>query len=156
TTPINGAVLMMVTPVFVLWVTAFFVKERIAWFKWLGLGIACTGALYLAGGRELQFNSDRWFGDLLIILNALSYAIYLVYVKKLMMKYHPVTVSKWNFIFGIFMVLPFGYGQLQETIWSNIPAIIWAYIGFTLVITTFLTHLLSAYALRHASSSLVG
>lgn len=156
TTPINGAVLMLVTPVFVLLVTALFTRERVAWYKWLGLLMACLGALYLTGGRGLNFNSAYWVGDLFIIGNALSFAIYLVYVKKLMMKYHPVTVSKWNFIFGFLMVLPFGYGDLLHVSWGDFPAHIWLYIFFILVGTTFLTYLLNAWALGRASSTLVG
>lgn len=156
TTPINSAVLMLVTPIFVFLFTVFYGKEKLPWYKWAGLFIAASGALLLVGGRTLHFSTDKWLGDLYIIINALSYAIYLVYVKKLMTKYHPITVSKWNFVFGLLMVLPFGWNDLLTVRWETFTPIIWWYVVFILIGTTFLTYLLNAWALAHASSSLVG
>ncbi len=156
TSPINASVLMLVTPVFVLLLSSVFNKERLNWRKYSGVALAAIGALMLIGGWRLRFAADTVIGDVFIMLNALSYAIYLVYVRRLMVKYHPITVSKWNFIFGTLLVLPFGLDQLREVDWGLFDSEAWAIIAFVLLGTTFLTYLLNAYALRHASSSLVG
>ncbi|MHB1279155.1 MAG: DMT family transporter [Bacteroidia bacterium] len=156
TTPINGSVLMLVTPVFVLIFSALVYKERLSWLKVSGIVLAAVGALLLIGGWKLRFEADKVIGDIYIILNALSYAIYLVYVRKLMQRYNPITVSKWNFLFGFVFVLPFGFGELKAVDWSLFGSTEWAIVAFILLGTTFLTYLLNAYALGHASATLVG
>ena len=156
TSPINASVLMLVTPVFVLILSSIFNKDRLGWLKYAGVFLAGAGALMLIGGYRLRFSSETVLGDFFVMLNALSYAIYLVYVRKLMVKYHPITVSKWNFIFGTFIVMPFGFNELAAVDWPSFTSAAWAIVLFILLGTTFLTYLLNAYALRHGSSSLVG
>lgn len=156
TSPINGSVLMLVTPVFVLILSALIYKESLHWQKVSGVFMAAVGALFLIGGWRLKFEADKVVGDIFIMLNALSYAIYLVYVRKLMRKYSPITVSKWNFLFGFLFVLPFGFEELMDVNWSLYGNMEWAIVAFVLLGTTFLTYLLNAYALGHASATLVG
>lgn len=156
TSPINGSVLMLVTPVFVLILSALIYKESLHWQKVSGVLMAAVGALFLIGGWRLKFEADKVIGDIFIMLNALSYAIYLVYVRKLMRKYSPITVSKWNFLFGFLFVLPFGFEELMSVNWSLFGNVEWAIVAFVLLGTTFLTYLLNAYALGHASATLVG
>jgi drug/metabolite transporter (DMT)-like permease len=124
--------------------------------KIAGMLLAAGGALLLIGGWRLRFDADTALGDFYIILNALSYAIYLVYVKKYMHKYNPVTVSKWNFLFGLLFVLPFGFQELAAVEWNLYGPRDWSIVAFVLLGTTFLTYLLNAWALRHASATLVG
>jgi drug/metabolite transporter (DMT)-like permease len=156
TTPVNASVLMLVTPVFVVLLAAVSNKERPSGKMLAGIFLAAAGALLLMGGWRLRFSPETVAGDIYIILNALSYAIYLVYVKKLMVKYHPVTVSRWNFIFGFLVVLPFGWSGLHEVAWAELGTSGWGILLFVVLGTTFLTYLLNAWALRHASSALVG
>jgi len=156
TTPINGAVLMLVTPVFVFIIYNIVNKEKISLLKATGIALAAAGAVMLMGGSRLSFSKDTLYGDIFIILNALSYAVYLVYVKKFIKKYNPITVSKWNFIFGWLFVLPFGYEGLEAVNWGGFSGFIWFSVIFILVGTTFITYLLNAWALQHASSTLVG
>ncbi|MDX5320414.1 MAG: DMT family transporter, partial [Bacteroidota bacterium] len=156
TSPINGAVLMLVTPVFVLVLSRLMNREPVSWIKSTGVAMAAIGALMLVGGWRFRFASETVLGDLYIVLNALSYAIYLVYVKRLMMKYDPITVSSWNFLFGFLFVLPFGASELFSVDWSLFDVSAWWIVAFVLLGTTFLTYLLNAWALRHASSGLVG
>ncbi len=156
TSPINASVLMMVTPVFVFIIYTVVDKKGIHWVKALGIVLAAAGAMMLMGGARLSFSKATLYGDILIMLNALSYAIYLVYVKRFLVKYSPITVSKWNFIFGFMMVLPFGVGGIGTIDWASFSAFIWFIVVFILVGTTFITYLLNAWALQRASPTLVG
>lgn len=156
TTPINAAVLMMVTPVFVFVIFTVVNRNGISWPKAAGIALAAIGAMMLMGGKRLSFSKDTLYGDVFIILNALSYAVYLVYVKKFLRKYNPITVSKWNFIFGFFIVFPFGIGNLGDVQWATFTPMIWFCVAFILFGTTFITYLLNAWALQRASSTIVG
>jgi drug/metabolite transporter (DMT)-like permease len=156
TTPINGAVLMTCTPIFVVIFAAWLLREKITLLRGGGVLLAASGAALLIGGTRFDFSSSTAYGDLMVTINAIIYSFYLVYAKPLMQKYHPFTVSKWTFLAGTLLVLPFGYEQLAEVSWSAMPPKIALYIVFVAVGTTFLTYLLNAWALRHATPSLVG
>jgi drug/metabolite transporter (DMT)-like permease len=156
TTPINGSVLMMNTPIFVVVFAALYLKEKITIQKILGILVAAMGAILLMGGSRFNFSNDTVWGDVMVTANAIIYAFYLVYAKSLMQKYHPLTVTMWSFVFGWFVVLPFGAGEFLEIDFAAFTPKIWLFVGFITVGSTFVTYVLNAYALRKASSSLVG
>ncbi len=153
---INGAVLMMFTPIFTALISGYFLKEGFGILKIMGLLIATIGGILLIGGINLSFSHETVWGDLMVTANAILYAIYLVKVKSLMGKYNPLTVSTYTFVMGGILVLPFGLHQLINTDFSNFPSQIWVGIAFVIIGTTFLTYLLNAWALKHASPSMVG
>jgi drug/metabolite transporter (DMT)-like permease len=156
TTPINGSVLMMNTPIFVVVFATLYLKEPLSLQKVIGILIAAFGAILLMGGAGFNFSSDTVWGDVMVSANAIIYAFYLVYAKSLMHKYHPLTVTMWSFVFGWFVVLPFGYSEFLQIDFASFTPKIWLFVGFVTVGSTFLTYVLNAYALRNASSSLVG
>ena len=156
TTPINGAVLMMNTPIFVVVFAALYLKEKITYQKVIGILIAAFGAVLLMGGASFNFSGQTIWGDVMVTANAIIYAFYLVYAKSLMQKYHPLTVTMWSFLFGWLVVLPFGAGEFMEINFNNFTPKIWLFVAFVTIGSTFLTYVLNAYALRKASSSLVG
>lgn len=156
TTPINASVLMLNTPIFVIIISIFLNKEKITLQKMSGVLLACLGAIMLVGGRQFQFNSDRVLGDVMVAANAAIYGFYLVYVKQLTHKYHPLTVTFYSFLFGTLLVLPFGITDFIKIEWFTFTPKLWACVGFITIGSTFLTYVLNAYALKHASSSLVG
>lgn len=156
TKPINASVLMMNTPIFVVLLAALINKERLTWLKVVGILSSATGAVLLLSGKNFDFSGKTFQGDLFVTLNAISYAMYLVYVKRVLNKYKPVTVAKWVFVFGSVLVIPFGFNEFTEVQWQNIPSSIWGAIAFVIVGTTFMTYLLNSWALKKATSSLVG
>jgi drug/metabolite transporter (DMT)-like permease len=156
TTPINGAVLMLNTPIFVVIFAALYLKEKITIQKTTGILIAAFGALLLMGGFRFNFSSETIWGDIMVSANAIIYAFYLVYAKSLMQKYHPLTVTMWSFVFGWLVVFPFGAGEFSEINFSVFTPQIWLAIAFVTIGSTFITYVLNAYALQKASSSLVG
>ncbi len=156
TTPINGAILMVTTPLFVALFSFFILKEKATIAKILGLTLGVTGALLLLIGPKLSFTSSTLRGDIYVILNAIIYSYYLIIAKPLLLKYSPITVIKWTFLFGGILVLPFGFSELTEVKWNSIPSSIWFSISFLIFGATFITYLLNAWALRNANSTLVG
>lgn len=162
TTPINGAILMTSTPVFVVILSALMGIERLTKRRLGGILLACIGAgLLISGftfqqGSKIGFSLDTLPGDVMVTINAIIYSFYLVYARPLLIKYHPITVSKYTFFTGVLLVSPFGFPPFAETQWVAMPqTIIWE-IVFVVVAASFLTYLLNAWALRHATPGLVG
>jgi len=156
THPINAAVIMISTPIMVLIMAAVIINERITIKRAFGIGIGMVGTLIiLLLGKKLSFSSNTFLGDILIFINATSYGVYLVIISPVMRKYHPITVIKWVFLFGLFMVFPFGYEQFSEIRWSAFPThIIWATI-YVVIGLSFLAYLFNSLALKYVSPSVV-
>jgi len=157
TTPINASLIMTTTPVLVLVASAIMLKETIQSKKVAGILIGMAGAVVLIiYGKKFAFNKDGWFGDLLVFINATSYGLYLVLVKPLLVRYHPLTVVKWVFLIGSLGVLPFGLPELMQTPWQTFTPHVWLAIAYVLVCTTVLAYLLNAWAMQSVSPTLVG
>ena len=156
TTPINASLIMTTTPILVLLISSVMLKERITSRKILGILVGAIGAIILIlYGQQINFNRNGMVGDFMIMINATSYAIYLVLVKYLMKKYHPITVVMWVFVFGAIFAIPFGIGQFNEIEWSSFTSWIWIAVAYVLIFTTFFAYLLNAYALKTVQASTV-
>jgi drug/metabolite transporter (DMT)-like permease len=156
TSPIMGAVLMVTTPMIVLVLSAFIIKERMKKRKVIGilLGLAGTITLILYG-KSMVNAPNATLGNLLVFTNAFSYGIYLVIVKKLMDKYNAFTFVKWIYTFGFIMVLPFGWNEFQAVQWAIIPMDILWKIGFVVVFSTFITYLFNLLSMRELNPTTI-
>lgn len=155
-TPINAAIVMTTNPILVILLSFFIIKEAFTLRKVVGILLGLVGAsmLILKGG-SLDFSSDHQLGNLFVLINALSYGVYLVIVKPLMQKYHPFTVMFFVFSFGFLYVLPFAFNNLSAVNWEIIPTTIYLEIAFVVVCTTFIAYLLNATALKQLSPTTV-
>lgn len=156
TMPINASLIMIMTPILVFVISFFMSHEAVTWQKILGLLLGSAGALIIIGGRGFSFNGHTVWGDLLILTNATSFAIYLVIVRPLMKKYHPLTVIKWVFTFGLLPVLCVGIKQFSQVQWHTFTLQIWLCVAFIVICVTFFAYLLNILALREVHSSVVG
>lgn len=156
TSPINASLLMIVTPILVLAFAILGKQERITFRKLVGIMLGTAGAsaiiLYSNGASNKEASM---LGDLFVFLNAASYGTYLVVVKPLMSKYHPITIIKWVFTFGLIAVVPFGYTELTEVAWHTLTASAWFIVGYVLLFTTFFAYGLNVYAIRSVEPSVV-
>lgn len=156
THPINGAVLMMVTPLFVVVFDHIKQKKLPRPIVVVGFILGCVGAIMLISGKGVQFNSETLFGDILVAINALFYAIYLVLVRDLFKKYGTAKVNTINFGLGILLILPFGLTDLMAWNPSRIPNEMWLKIAYILTVTTFVVYQLNAFAVKRAGPEIAG
>lgn len=156
TSPIMGAVLMVTTPIIVLVLSAIIIKEKMKWKKALGIILGLVGTVTLILYGKSFVNAPRAsLGNLLVFVNAVSYAFYLIIVKKLMDKYNAFTFVKWIYTFGFLMVLPFGYEEFQAINWAIMPQNIFLKTVFVVVFSTFLTYLLNLVSMRELKPTTV-
>jgi drug/metabolite transporter (DMT)-like permease len=157
TSPIHGSLMMLSTPILVTFIAAFLNKEAITTFKISGLSLGVIGALILILSRHAEHTgSNIILGDILILLNATSYAFYLVLVKPLMHKYRPIIVIRWIFLIGFVCVLPLGYTELLAINWPILQPQHWYAIAFIIIGVTFCTYLWNIYAINILGSSIAG
>lgn len=157
-TPINSSVLVTLTPIFVVILSAFFLKERVSLNKALGVLLGFVGALGLVlfGAEVRQDAPNIPLGNSLFVLNALTYATYLISVKKLVEKYRPITLMKWLFGLAALLNLPLTLPEFLEIQWSVLPLWVYGTVLFVIVCTTFLAYLLNIFALAQLRATTVG
>lgn len=157
-TPINSAVLITISPIIVVVLSAFFLKERITLNKGLGIALGFIGAvaLVLFGAEIRQDAPNIPLGNTLFIVNATAYGTYLIVAKKLVAKYHPFTLMKWLFTIALIINFPITYSEVLEINWTTIP--LWAYgtIAFVIIGTTFCTYLFNIFAMTELKASTIG
>jgi drug/metabolite transporter (DMT)-like permease len=156
TTPIHASLIMTTTPIMVLVISNLIIRENITLRKIAGIITGISGAvlLILMGDEAIHLSSDFLLGDIMILVNATSYGLYLVLVKKLTVKYHPLTVIKWVFTFGFLYLLPFGSGQLYRTEWVTFDGRTWLSVMYVILFVTFLAYLLNVFAVKIVNPSI--
>lgn len=155
TVPIDASIILTSSPILVLVASVIVLKEKVTGIKILGIVLGAIGAVMLIGGGDFSFKGENTWGNVLVLINASSYGIYLVLVKPLMRKYRAFTVVKWTFLFGCIGVFPFGLGELQKVKWETMPLWVYLILAFIIVGVTFLAYLLNAWALQFVNATLV-
>ena len=149
TTPISASVIMVSTPMIVLVLSAIMIKERIRKRMVFGIVLGLIGTAFLIlYGKSVGNATNASLGNFLVFVNASSYGLYLVLIKKLMDKYNAFTFVKWVYLIGFFMVLPFGWDEFEAVNWTLLPIDIYWKIGFVVVFSTFLTYLLNLLSMK--------
>ncbi|MEO0472760.1 MAG: DMT family transporter [Bacteroidota bacterium] len=157
TIEVNAAVLMITTPLFVFLLAVLMKTESIKLRQIVGLAISFGGAALLSlSGRSLEMGSDTLIGDLLVLVNAASYGMYLVLVRPLVLKYHPLTVVCWLFFFSAIVHSLLGFPDLLTVSWEQIPVQVWWSIVYIILFATVGTYGLNAFGLQRLPSSAVG
>jgi drug/metabolite transporter (DMT)-like permease len=156
TSPINSSILLSTNPIFAFVFAAIILKERITFLKGLGLTLGLIGVmtLILQNGTP-DLGSSTFLGDVFTLVNTISWAFYTVIIKRMLDRYHPVTVMKWTFLFGLLTNIPVGYHQWSTMDWSSISLNGWLGIGFVVIFATFLGYLLIVFGLRRLSPTIV-
>ncbi|MBP6334853.1 MAG: DMT family transporter [Bacteroidia bacterium] len=155
TTNINAALIMTSTPVLVTAMAFLLLKDRLTTLQSIGILLGLSGAITLILQYENVSGSASGIGDLMVFLNAASYALFMVLAKPMMKKYGTIQVIKWAFVFGTIFVIPFGAPDLIGVQWSEFPASAWFAVIFVLVFTTFGAYLLNTFGLKYLSPSVV-
>ena len=157
TSPIHASSIMTIIPIIILVLSAYILKEKVTKLKIAGVILGLAGALVLTlYGKSSRVGDNIPLGNLLVFLNAVSYSIYIILIKKLTAKYHPFTFIKWLFLFGLIILTPFGYSELQDVQWHTFTPYTTFSVLFVVIGATFGTYLLNPLALNKLKASTVG
>ena len=155
---IDASVMHTLSPIFTMFFAFFFVKEPITWKKALGVAVSFFGVLLLifnsthaTGGVE----KTEPLGFVCLVLNSLSFALYLGAFRKLISRYSVVTFMKWAFLFALVLSLPFSARESVSTDYAAIPANVFWEIGFLVFFATFVAYFLIPYGQQRIRPTLV-
>ena len=157
-TPINSGIIITLSPVLVLILSYFFLKEKVTLKKIIGILIGFSGAVFLIlNSSKTGINAPNIpLGNSFFLLNASAYAGYLIVIKPLTSKYNIFTLMKWLFLIGLVLSTPITFNQFIEVNWTELPWFaIWR-MAYVVIGTTFLTYLFNIYALKTLSPTTIG
>ena len=156
TSAINASVLMLLSPIMVVIYTAIGTKSKIKSGVIAGILVSFVGAALLVNVGSFSLSGDGLKGDLLIMLNASSFAFHLYYVARLLNKYKAITVTAFMFMIGFLFVLPVGYADFAAVEWSAFTGQAIFALVFVVIFVTILNYILNVWAVQHSTSTQVG
>ena len=155
TTPVDASIIHVLNPVFVLVFASILIHEKVTFVKVIGIALGAGGALILIlYGKMVNMSTNSFAGNILVMLNMLCYAMYLVLIKPMVAKYHTMTILKWVSFFGFVFILPFCVKGITELHLQSISVIAWLGVGYIVVFNTFIAYLLINYALKTVEASM--
>lgn len=148
TSPISATLLVATIPVFTAVLAALTGQARLTPRGALGIAVAFFGTFVLSGFAVPAA------GDLFVMLNAASYAVYVVLSKPALARHGTMTVLAWTFGAAAVLFAPVGgLALLREAPGFSRPAL--ALVAFIVLVPTALSYALNAWALRRVSPALV-
>jgi drug/metabolite transporter (DMT)-like permease len=154
TTPTNAAILMPSIPAFAVGVAAALGLERIGPYRLLGVILAISGALVILDPARFSLQESTLFGNLLILINCLSYATFLVLQRPILRHLPWQTVIAGAFVFGSLGVLVVGGRELGQLSLESLTHSAWVGILYILIFPTALSYLLNTWAIQRSSALL--
>lgn len=151
TSPVNISIIAAMTPIAVMLLAALVLKEPISWKKAIGVGIGASGALLIIlCSTHGQTGKGSLIGNLLCVVNVITYAVYLVITRPVSQRYSPITLMKWMFLFAAIIAMPLGIRELPEAEMFSTQAglHVWWRLAYIVIIATGVAYLLVPMALR--------
>lgn len=153
-TAVNAVLLMTLIPVYTYGIAVIAGQERFQTPRALGIVVAMAGVVVLMDPRRFSLDDATVLGNLLILVNTLSYSIYLVVSRPILTRIKPLSAISWIFVFGGLMIVPLGLYQAGAGAFlvSQRSALILAYIVLG---PTVAVYALNLWALERVPSSTV-
>jgi drug/metabolite transporter (DMT)-like permease len=155
TTATNTSLLAVMIPVFAILVSVLIGNDKLSWQKVLGVILAAGGVIYLIDPTKAGFSSTTTQGDILIILNCLSYGVYVAISKKLITHYGALKSIAWVFLFAGLINVPVGLISLQNVELSQVSFFSWLVLAGIVLFPTILAYYWNTWALARVEPSVV-
>ena len=144
-TPMDCSIISAMSPIYTMFIAAIVLKEPITLKKADGVAVSLFGIIFLIMNSVTSSGGiaeSKMSGIFLMILNSLSFSLYLGIFKPLISKYSVVTFMKWIFLFSFLMSVPMSGKEIITLSWSSIPsAQLWE-LSYLIVFATFISYFL--------------
>ena len=154
---IDTALIGTLGPIFTMFFAFFFLKEPITGKKAGGVALSFAGILLLIFNSVHQGGaaSTSPLGVALLLLNSLSFSLYLGLFRPLISKYSVVTFMKWSFLVSLVVSLPVSARDLLSTDFVAIPVNVRWEIAYLIFFATVVAYYLIPYGQKFIRPTLV-
>jgi drug/metabolite transporter (DMT)-like permease len=152
--PVVVSLLGATIPVFASALAVLFRKEIASWRMGLGLVLAVSGILWLSGVGSVRALDALDRGAILVALNCLSYAAYVVFSRSTVVALGPLRTMAWVFLYGALLFAPLGVAPLAHALPSLTPRGM-GFLVYIVLVPTIVAYGLNAWALGRSKASTV-
>ncbi len=151
----NTSLLAVTIPIFTLAVGSIIGAEKLRGVKIVGIILAAAGVIFLIDPRNASFSSQTTVGDILVILNSLSYGIYVATSKRIVTRNGAFRSIMWIFVFASIICVPLGAFSFSAVDISGVSPTIWFLVIYVGIFATAVPYFLNAWALARVNPSTV-
>jgi drug/metabolite transporter (DMT)-like permease len=155
TIPAHSALIMTTIP---LWTVAFATllrRERLTLRRAAAIGCGLVGVWTLLRADRFHLELDLLAGDLLTLVNAAAYGLFLVVGKRYVSDRDASVATARIFAVGAIGIALYGMDDLLATDLTSLPGTFWVLAAYAIIGATVLAHGLNLWALRRTVSTLV-
>lgn len=151
----NASLIAVTIPIFAILVGVLIGTEKLRGAKIAGIVLAAAGVIFLIDPRKASFSAETTLGDLLVVLNSLSYGIYVATSKNAVTRNGAIKSITWIFIFASLFCVPLGAFSLSTIDIAAVDVSIWLMALHIAIAATALPYFLNAWALARVNPSTV-
>ena len=157
-TPMDCSIVSSLSPIYTMFIAACALKEPITWRKSGGVLLSFLGIIYLivnsvtGTGGTTQTHPE---GILLMVVNGLSFSLYLGLFRPVIRKYSVVTFMKWIFLYSTAFSFPWGCKELLALDGQLLTGTYLSELAFLIVCSTFITYFLIPVGQKRIRPTLV-
>jgi len=126
----HGALLFATTPIWIFIGGLFFLKEKFALKRAIGISLGLTGVSIIMASGAIRFGKEYLFGDFLILLSVFAWAAYTLASRPLVIKYGAFRVTAYALSTGTALYFPFGIYRASTFDYSHVPFSAWLSVLF--------------------------
>ena len=152
-TATNAALISATIPVFTLALAALAGIDRPSARRLVGVPVALSGALLLMDFARVDFSSRTFAGDVMLVVNCLSYAGFLVASRGILRRRDSLVVTSWLFRYGALPILALALPDLLRFRPAEISGAAWVSVAGILAFPTVVAYTLNVWALARTGPS---
>lgn len=147
TTASNAALLYATTPILVLLISRWLLKERLTRRRVVGVALGFVGVTIVIFERGIDTSLEHATGNVIIYVAVIAWGLYTVLGKRLIVRYGPIQATSMTLILGTVLFLPIGLVPTTQFAFGNLSGAGWLQILYLSLITSVVAYLLWYYAL---------
>ncbi|MCK4258198.1 MAG: DMT family transporter [Halanaerobiales bacterium] len=155
TTAINSSLIGATNPLLTTILAAIFLKEYLSMKRIGAILLALCGVVLTVTNGDLNvlLNFSLNYGDIIMLLAVICWAVYSIMSKKVMSQVTPLKLTAYIFLVCLVMLIPF---MIWEKIWMQLPEITfkgWAAVLYMAVFPSVLGYLIQLTSIQQIGAS---
>lgn len=155
TTAIHSAIINSLMPAWTLFFAVVLGREALTARKAACLVLAVAGVVLVIRPERASFSSATFTGDMITMINSMSYSFFLVVSKRTMQRVDALAATALMFVFGTVPIGLFGASALARLDFASVSATAWFWGAFIVLLPTAGAYVLISWTLARAEASLV-
>lgn len=153
TTSINSAIIITTIPIITLLIVVLRKQEHLTFDKLIGFVLSFFGVVLMRNLDEFELTDSTFLGDILVLIAATCFALYISFGKKYFMKFDDMWTTTWMFFISGFAMGLFNLSKFDQVFNGDFDSVFVVAAIYSIIGATLLTYFLNNWALKRAPSA---